>query len=468
MNRQAISRASSPTASFRVADRRARKSPKVYLVRLGDDIKVRPDRLSAYCFRQSDGLAHDLMTLIGAVKYADRKLMRHHAKGWARRLHIELPVFRRNIWLQQAVQDSLVHCLNYLTGDNWSFSFTERKGAPPTLDQSPLTDISLSNRELLFVPFSHGLDSYGQVRLWQQRQPNTEVVCVYADARASSLAHGNGLRRKSSEHIQYMRVPVSVKPMRRGEPSFRSRPFMFYLLASLGAIESGANKVMIPENGQGSIGGSLVMTGHEAKHRSCYPGFTTKLSCFIEALTGKRVEFYHPALFETKGGVLRALSDAGENVRAVLERHWSCSCDARLTSRGGKMFHCGVCGNCLLRRSAEHSVNLDGATEYLFEDLTAETLESALRPGDGNVKMGFFSDLARNGARDMQRLADLALASGHNAAQVTAVDLARFVEGGIESTTNGLTRLLNCHAAEWSEFLSACGENSWISRTARG
>ncbi|MBU9185204.1 adenine nucleotide alpha hydrolase family protein [Burkholderia multivorans] len=468
MKQQAAARADSPSAFFRVADRRVRKSAKVHVVRLGDDIKVRPDRLSAYCFRQSDGLAHDLMTLIGAVKYADRKLMRHHSKGWERYLHIELPVFRLNIWLQQSVQDSLVHCLNYLTGDIWSFSFTERTGRPPTLGQSPLSGISLSNRDLLFVPFSHGLDSYGQVRLWQCEHPDTEVVCVFADARISGVDHGDGLNRRTSEHIQYVRVPVSVKPMRRAEPSFRSRPFMFYLLAGLGAIESGANKVMIPENGQGSIGGSLIVTGHEAKHRSCYPGFTAKLSRFVEALTGKRVKFYHPALFKTKGAVLRALADVGEDVRAVLARHSSCSCDARLTSRDGRMFHCGLCGNCLLRRAAEHSVDLDGTTEYLFEDLSAGTLESALRSGNGEVKMRFFHDLARNGARDMQRLADLVSASSGSAAQVAAIDLARFVDGGIEYATSSLSRLLNCHAAEWGEFLSACGENSWISRTARG
>jgi hypothetical protein len=82
--------------------------------------------------------------------------------------------------------------------------------------------------------------------------------------------------------------------------------------------------------------------------------------------------------------------------------------------------------------------------------------------------MRFFHDLARNGARDMQRLADLVSASNGDAAQVAATDLARFVDGGIEYATSSLTRLLNCHAAEWGDFLSTCGENSWISRTARG
>ena len=457
-----------PSAHFRVTDKRGRKSSKVHVVRLGEQIKVRPDFLAEYCFRQPDSLSHDLMTLIGAVKYADRALLRQHSKGWGRQLHIELPVFKLNVWLLPEVQSSLVHCLNYLTGDSWSFSFMQRAGTPASLPQPPLREISLGNREAIFVPFSHGLDSFAQVRLLQMAQPATEVVCVYADARASGTVSKSVLKRRGVGGIQHVPVPVSVKTRRHPESSFRSRPFMFYLLAGYGALESGTNRVMIPENGQGSIGGSLVTTGHEPKHRSCYPGFTAKLSNFVEALTGRRIEFYHPALFETKGAVLRSLADAGEDVRVALQRHWSCSCDARTASRDGKMFHCGVCGNCLLRRSAEHAAGVDGATQYLFEDLTAEALESALRPGEGSVKLRFFSDLARNSARDMQRLADLALAPGHKAAQSTAVDLARFIDAGLDQTKSNLAALLERHASEWLNFMSNCGEGSWISRIARG
>ncbi|AEA60133.1 7-cyano-7-deazaguanine synthase [Burkholderia gladioli] len=457
-----------PSSIFRVVYGPARRSSKSRLVRLGTDILVRPDHLSAYCFRQSDGLAHDLMVLIGAVKYADRKLMRHHSKRWERRLHIELPVFKKNIWLQPDVQASLVHCLNYLTGDEWSFSFTERVGKAPTLSQSPLHEISLANRDLIFVPFSHGLDSYGQVRLLQQTQPEAEVVCIHADARGASGDSDTGLKWKRTDRIRYIRVPVVVKNIGHAEPSFRSRPFMFYLLAGFGALESGSNKVMIPENGQGSLGGSLVTTGHEPKHRSCYPGFTTKLSRFLEALTGKRVQFYHPALFQTKGQVLQALVDAGEDVRDVLRMHRSCSCDARLASLSKQLYHCGVCGNCLLRRTAEHAVRVSDATEYLFDDLTAATLESGMRTGEGEIKLDFFCDLARNGVLDMQRLAECSQDAHVSRVLGMAVDLARLDGASVERVSENVSHLLGQHAAEWKNFLVACGENSWISKVARG
>lgn len=456
-----------PAATFRVTEKRARKSSKVQVVRLGEDIRVDATTLSEYCFRESDGIAHDLMTLIGAVKFADRSLRRHHAKSWARRIHIEIPVFKLGAWLMPDVRETLIQCLNYLTGDSWSFEFVERGGSAPALQQSPLSNISLHNRDIVFVPFSHGLDSYGQVRLLQLSEPKTEVVCVYADARAAGGSR-SALKRKKMAGVQYVGVPVKVRRLRHPESSFRSRPFMFYLLASLGAIASGGNRVMIPENGQGSIGGSLVTTGHEPKHRSCYPGFTAKLSNFLKALTGKHVTFYHPALFETKGSLLRALAERREDVRAILHRHPSCSCDARLASQDKKKYHCGVCGNCLLRRAAEYSVRLEDGTEYLFADLKAGSLADALRPGDKNVKLKFFADLARNGARDMQRLADAGTASQRRAVQTAAIDLSRFTGDDIAVTTKKLTGLLEQHAVEWSAFLATCGQDSWISKIARG
>ncbi len=454
-------------STFRVTDRRVRRSSKVEIIRLGEDIRIDATTLSEYCFQESDGVAHDLMTLLGAVKYADRMLRRHHGKTWGRRIHIEIPVFKPNTWLLPNVHETLAQCLNYLTGDSWSFAFIERSGRPPALQQSPLHDISLSNRNIVFVPFSHGLDSYGQVRLLQLSEPGTEVVCVYADARAGGARRG-ALKRKRLAGVQYVGVPVKVKSFRHPEGSFRSRPFMFYMLASLGAIASGGNRVMIPENGQGSIGGSLVTTGHEPKHRSCYPGFTTRLSRFLEALTGRRVKFSHPALFETKGALLRALVEHCEDVREILRRHPSCSCDARTASSEKKMYHCGICGNCLLRRTAEQSANLEGATEYLFSDLRAKSLEAALRPGGNNVKVKFFADLARNSVRDMQRLADAGAASQQSVALRTAIDLSRFTGDDITISTTKLARLLEQHTVEWSEFLAACGPDSWISNIARG
>src|SRR6188768_3451051 len=128
-----VLRSDAQPSTFRVTEKRVRRSSKVEIIRLGEDIRVDATTLSEYCFQESDGVAHDLMTLLGAVKYADRMLRRHHGKNWGRRIHIEIPVFKLNTWLLPSVHDSLVQCLNYLTGDSWSFAFIERSGRPPAL-----------------------------------------------------------------------------------------------------------------------------------------------------------------------------------------------------------------------------------------------------------------------------------------------------------------------------------------------
>lgn len=457
-----------PAARFLVTTGERRRSSKAKIVRLSQEIKVQPDALAEYCFSGPDAMAHDLMTVIGAVTYADLSLVRRHSQGWSRRLELEVPVFDLSRW-SLSVNDALVHCLNYLTGDIWSFHFVKRQGEVPVHSQNPLGSGIGENRSRVFVPFSHGLDSFAQVRLLQRNEPATEIVCIRASDRPWKSIK-SALRHNDAHSIQYIPVPVSVsvESRRHAERSYRTRPFIYYLLAAYGAVISGNARVMIPENGQGSIGGTLVTTGHEARHRSCYPGFTLKLSQFVRDLTGRDVQFYHPALFETKGQVLKALSETGEPMAAALGEHLSCSCSARFAHRAKRQIHCGICGNCLLRRTAEYFAGVVGVTEYLFADLRAQTLEGALMGGDHGRYMKFFTDLARNGARDMQRLADLRGYASSPAIRTTAVDLARSDPERRSEMEAVLVALLDQHASEWSAFLIDCGERSWISQTARG
>lgn len=464
--KNAPDRSGTPVARFVVTAGERRRSSKAQVVHLSKEIRVRPDALAEYCFSQPDAMAFDLMTVIGAVSFADLSLIRRHSQGWSRRLELEIPVYDVSRW-SSPVDDSLAHCLNYLTGDAWSFRFVKRTDHLPEIVQSTLSGGLGGNRPRVFVPFSHGLDSYAQVRLLQRDEPLTEIVCIRASDRPWKSIKA-ALRHDSARSIQYIPVPVSVRRQHHSERSFRTRPFIYYLLAAYGAVISGNARVMIPENGQGSLGGTLVTTGHEARHRSCYPVFTRKLSQFVQNLTGSSIEFYHPALFKTKGRVLKALSDTGEPMAAALSEHESCSCSARFAHRSHRRIHCGVCGNCLLRRTAEEYVGVSGTTEYLFANLQAETLEGALLDGDHGRYMKFFTDLARNGARDMQRLADIPGNMGRSAVLTTAVDLARGLSESRVDIEESLLALLNQHTSEWSAFLTACGDRSWVSKTARG
>ncbi|MCT7317412.1 hypothetical protein N5I87_15495 [Ralstonia sp. CHL-2022] len=432
---------------------------------LDEDIVVNPSLLTHYCYDTVTGLTHDLMALIGAVKLADRAVTRHHASGWSRHLIIRLPVFEKAHWQSSKVKDALEQCLQYLTGDTWEFEFAQRRRMPNVKGQQDPLKVGI-DRPVVFIPYSHGLDSYAQYALLRARAPETEIVCVQASAHDRAPAWRAYSRRAFRDEVPAIPVPVVLRHRKMRELSFRTRPFTYYLLAAYGAVLLRTGSVLIPENAQGSLGGSLVPGGAEAKHRSCYPGFTRRLGHFLHELTGRVIEFEHPALFRTKGQVLQDLQGVGVDLATVIDEHFSCSYDARLANAEHKRMHCGVCGNCLLRRIAEQFANVIGATSYLYGELSAPQLEAATESTRRNHAA--FCDVARNSARDMQRLTDLAGEPNTFSIHSLSVDLARWTNRPREDVHRDIMLTLTQHANEWGSFLASCGPASWLAHAARG
>ena len=438
-----------------------------HTVVLGDSIKINTSLIERYFCSSATLLAQDLMTVVGAVKYADRIVKRHHAKAWGRSINIEVPVWDKSLWASPSVQSTLSDCLNFLTGDEWSFQFKCRRKKSRQTGQLP-APLALTEPHV-FIPYSHGLDSYAQLKLLQHKDENTRVVCVYTDTRGigktwKELCKAN---RKSDFHT--IPIPVSMGKISHGEPSFSTRPFTYYLIASYGAILHEDSRVLIPENGQGSIGGSLVTLGGEAPHRSCHPGFTFRLTKFINELTGKRVVFEHPALFQTKGQVLKSLLDIDHNFEGWLREHRSCSHDHRHSSAGGVRVHCGVCGNCILRRVSIMAAGIMPQEKYKYHDLSATSLEQAII-GEEKVPrdIGSFEDLARNSVHSMSRFAALADTPDAAGIWAEAAMLERYRNEPAKIMHSHLTALLLQHREEWHRFVSQIGEDAWITKSLKG
>jgi hypothetical protein len=253
------------------------------------------------------------------------------------------------------------------------------------------------------------------------------------------------------------------------ERTFRTRPFVYYTLTAYGAMSAGCSEVVIPENGQGSIGGSLAPLGSEAPHRSCHPGFTSRLSKLLEHLSGHALEFRHPGLFSTKGDVLRSLADLKGRDTKWMSDHWSCSHDQRNSTTGSRRIHCGVCGNCILRRSAAIAADIDDETPYLYQDFTRSTMDASLMEGVPRPRgHKAFDDLAFNGVRSMQRLADLANDPESIAVWTEAANIAEAMSVSVSQTHSELAAFLARHARQWEYFLNRCGQDSWVTAMARG
>lgn len=423
-----------------------------------DATRIDASHLQRYCFTSHDEVLEDLTSVISAVRTADRSIVRHHTKGWARELAITAPVSDLKLWRSPEVTRALADTLGFLTADRWSFKFTYRKPRKGEPRQDHLVEPPPQFR--VFMPFSNGLDSFAIAKELRAASASLELVLVNVRAKDKPTNWSN-LGRKKTLDFHTVEVAAYADEPHRAELTFRSRPFLYDLLAGYGAAIAQPARVVIPENGQGSLGGSLVPLGAEAPHRSCHPGFTSRLATLIHLLTKTEVKFDHPALFLTKGQVLAGLAKRDTNVAQWLATHRSCSYDARHSSSGKKVMHCGVCGNCVLRRVSLQWAGVTDSTVYRAKDLTATTFEKSFPAGEPhNVKAN--RDLALNSVRSMQRLADLA--TNPRAVRVGAevAALTRGLNEPIKTVREKMEAFLTQHRREWEPFVESCGRKSWV------
>ncbi|ABE43866.1 hypothetical protein [Polaromonas sp. JS666] len=465
MNTQ-LQESHSPAASCSVllyehrAPRRANNSIKL---KLGDHVRIKAEHIQRYCFVEGDPLQDDLAAVLSGVRMADRACNRQHSKGWARNLNVEVPVYDLCKWQSAEVMGSLTDALRYLTGDQWHFEFKQRKERPGNSGQAHLVDLPAQER--VFMPYSNGLDSFALANQVQRDSSTTELILINVQA-AHRLTNWKNLGRARDKDMQAVQVAVFFNEPHRTEPSFRSRPFIYDMLAGYGASLAQPAKVVIPENGQGSLGGSLVPLGDEAPHRSCHPGFTSRLTRLVNALTNVTVRFEHPALFQTKGQVLAQLASQKSASEAWLAGHRSCSYDARHSSQDKRSMHCGVCGNCLLRRVALKWTGIEDTTDYRADDLTATTFEGSFRGIVPRIHKSNH-DVAFNSIRAMQRMADLANSPQNTRVATEAASLSRALGEPIQEVRTQLEKFLKQHQTEWSQFLDECGPQSWVADLAR-
>ena len=432
---------------------------------IGEALNLQTELLHEVCFSELRPLSEDLSILLAAIKCADRSIRRQHSHGWGRQLSISVPVFELTTWKSGPVISALLNALDYLTGDSWQIKFVARTGKSLVSQSGPL--LGSPDRRRIFIPFSHGLDSFAQSVLLKSADDGLDGIPIHLHSRKANQSMKfakAGLERKT------LSVPVSatVGERKNAELSFRSRPFLYDGFAAYAAALSGGGTVVIPENGQGSLGASLVRLGAEAPHRSCHPGFTSRLAVFFRALTGAKVDFSHPALFQTKGQVLGALNTLRPNSAEWITSHTSCSYDSRHASREKKQIHCGVCGNCLLRRVGLHAAKINDVTPYKFQDLRASILEDSMHESDACKNLAAYRDVAHNGVRSMQRLANVLLPAQRYRVTGELDGLSQYLNRTVEDVGNDYLGMLNQHRQEWNDFLTSVGSNSWLASYIRG
>ncbi|MDB5586948.1 MAG: hypothetical protein JWP26_1918 [Devosia sp.] len=407
---------------------------RVISARLGEHIRANPEPIAQHSLTALASISEDVAVVAETVALADRILTRRRSECWMRHLHLTIPVWEVAAFTSAATA-SLEDTLAFLTGDNWTFEFSQRGSRPMRQDYLPLTD----TKPRYIVPYSGGLDSFAQARLLEGIHGFDSLLRVNAGTLQSGVAGAPLLSIPRRFHAGHPR-----------ELTYRTRPFVYFSIAAIAAATLEVEAIVVGENGQGALGPSFARFGNEWPFRSTHPGFIHRLQGFLTQLFQKNVRFDQPQLWRTKGEVLGELKD-----RNLLDG-WegTTSCSARPLQRHGN-HGCGICGGCILRQTAVHAAGLVPANRTSF-NLSSESLTLRSSTGHETSMTANERDIISHSCLSMDRFATLPLRCSVLAREVTDLPVA--------GAAGLVSRLSGKHSQEWNSMIASLPRDAWISR----
>jgi 7-cyano-7-deazaguanine synthase in queuosine biosynthesis len=449
-----------PVTTIHVVEPGVRSGASALRCKIGENVKFTTVSLESYFFAKWAPDAWDALLVAAAVEFADHTKHRP-AYTWRRHFALRIPVHHPRLWNSPKVENALRDALEFLTGDEWEFEFVARKKDVPRPAQPQL---SLNPQVEAVIPFSDGMDSCTVAALLERRMGDTLV----------RIRLGTGLddgKELSRQRKAFTRIPYKISQGEKPfvESSARSRGFKFAIISGIAAYLSNANKIIVPESGQGALGPSLVTVGQASEDCRSHPLFTRRMEAFLKALLGCDISYQFPQIWSTKAETLLQFVDECKD--SSWEKTSSCWQQNRQSSVDGNWRHCGICAACMLRRLSVYAAGLKEAKEtYVWETLSAKTFKAGAVAGFKDSKITpAMRQYAIAGALHLDHLAGL-LDSPANAPKL---DLTSFQLGecfGIteEQARNKLNRLLQQHSREWKDFMDSLGKNSFIHEWALG
>lgn len=412
---------------------------------IGEQIKFRTELLETYLFACWDPLVYDLLLLAAAVEFCD-KVRRRSAMRWGRLIELSIPVHDIGRWTGFEVGRRLHAALEFLTGDKWVITFRSR--IAPAEQTSRQQALSLPHGARAVMPYSNGLDSRAVAALVGARQSDGLV----------KIRLGVAASRAAFAAVPYS---VSLHGLSNLESSGRARGFKFTLIGAIGAYLANVDRVVMPESGQGAIGPVLVPVGQAYEDYRNHPAFTDRMTAFLKAILGRDIRYEYPRLWFTKGETLTAYIEQ-EGAKAEWRDTRSCWQRSQQMGFNGKLWQCGICAACQLRRMSLHAAGLQEAEGvYMWNDLKVASFEEGAHPGFNVSKAQ--KEYAIAGVLHLDHLAALADGADHDdTIDFAAFDLSRSQNITEADTKIKLTRLLSQHKHEWRNYVEMLGPNSFI------
>lgn len=419
---------------------------------IGSHLKFSTARLESYFFAQWQPVLYDALLVAAAVEFCDR-VKRRPARGWGRNIELRIPVHEPERWQRLEVAESLTEALNFLTGDHWTIEFKTRAHAESIPRQGQFL---LSNDVAAVIPFSEGLDSRAVAGLLALELGQTLVRVRMGTKDFDGAA---------SRREPFTSVPYSVRHPQFVESTARSRGFKFAMLSGLAAFLANANRVIVPESGQGALGPTLVPVGQAYTDYRSHPLFTARMEKFVAALLETHVRYDFPRLWHTKGETLARFVKECENGTVAWTSTWSCWQQNRHVSVANKKRQCGICAACMLRRLSVHAAALNEPdTAYVWENLRAPDFNAGAAPDFDKKKItGAMKEYAIAGALHLDHLAGLRHSDANtNAFNLSAFQLAQACGLPESDVRSRLERMLIQHETEWKDFMNSLGPQSFV------
>lgn len=423
---------------------------------IGGDLSFSTDHLENYCLTQWEPIVFDALLLTAAVEFCDR-IRRRPTHGWARDIELRVPVHEPERWNDNEVSNALHDALMFLTGDCWTISFTARK-QPVSIPRQIPFDISSDISAV--IPFSDGLDSCAVAGLMHEEMGD-QLIRVRLGSKPFTAVAALGKKQP------FTSLPYWVKPTKGQfvESSVRSRGFKFAMVSGLAAYLVKANRIIVPESGQGALGPALIPVGQAYGDYRNHPLFTDRMESLLAKLYKHSVRFEFPRLWHTKGETLAAFlrNSNGHNWKNT----WSCWQQNRHVSVAGRKRQCGICAACMLRRLSIHAAGLwEDPETYVWENLGATIFEDGAAAGFSRITKAH-REYAIAGTLHLGHLASL---SHSKAGRVTihhaAFEISKSQALPAADACTRLDRLLSQHESEWKCFLTSLGVDSFVAEWA--
>lgn len=422
---------------------------------IDENLSFNLSRMESYFFKRREPVIHDAFVVAAAIEFCD--MTRHRPdNGWGRHFSLRIPVHDPDRWSQKLVTECLRNAIEFLTGDHWDLSFYPRKRPVMQPLQDPLNlrcDISA------VVPFSNGLDSRIAAGLAAKELEN-RIVRIRLGTKKTSP---NGI---DPCRDYFTAVPYCVRHGKKRfcESSARSRAFKFLLAAGIAAVLSDAERVIMPENGQGALGPCLVPVGQVSPDYRNHPRFGRMMEKFLHALIGFKGRFDYSHIWNTKGEMLALLIKETDN-RTNWANTRSCWQQNRQVGVGGKARQCGICTACLLRRLSIHAAGqIEPPNTYVWENLSAPTFNAGATPDFDKAKItDAMEQHAIAGTLYLDHFATLLnLRLNAPRLKLESFRLSQSLEMPQDIVKKMLERLIAQHKTEWENFMAFLGPKSFL------